>query len=62
MGDGRIFSKNLRASLINDDLSNESNFGRIHLAAGQYGTFNGILLVGVTPRSVGCSIALKVAA
>jgi hypothetical protein len=32
MGDGRIFSKNLRASLFNDDLSNESNFGQIHLA------------------------------
>ncbi len=28
-------SKNLRASLFNDDLSNEPNFGRIHLA-GQY--------------------------
>ncbi len=35
MGDGRIFSKNLRASLFNDDLSNEPNFGRIHLS-GQY--------------------------
>jgi hypothetical protein len=35
MGDGRIFSKNLRAPLFNDDLSNEPNFGRIHLA-GQY--------------------------
>ncbi len=35
MGDVRIFSKNLRASLFNDDLSNEPNFGRIHLA-GQY--------------------------
>ncbi len=32
MGDGRIFSKNLRAFLFNDDLSNEPNFGRIHLA------------------------------
>ncbi len=29
------FSKNLRASLFNDNLSNEPNFGRIHLA-GQY--------------------------
>jgi hypothetical protein len=29
------FSKNLRASLFNEDLSNEPNFGRIHLA-GQY--------------------------
>ncbi len=35
MGDGRIISKNLRASLFNDDLSNEPNFLRIHLA-GQY--------------------------
>jgi hypothetical protein len=35
MGDGLIFSKNLRASLLYDDLSNEPNFGRIHLA-GQY--------------------------
>jgi hypothetical protein len=35
MDDGRIFSKNLRAFLFNDDLSNESNFGRAHLA-GQY--------------------------
>jgi hypothetical protein len=35
--DGPIFSssKNLRASLSNDDLSNEPNFGRIHLV-GQY--------------------------
>jgi hypothetical protein len=31
MGDGWIF----RASLFNEDLSNEPNFGRIHLA-GQY--------------------------
>ncbi len=29
------FSKNLRASLFNDNLSNEPNFGRIH-PAGQY--------------------------
>ncbi len=29
------FSKNLRASLFNKGLSNEPNFGRIHLA-GQY--------------------------
>jgi hypothetical protein len=35
MGDGRIFQKIFRASLFNDDLSNEPNFGRIHLA-GQY--------------------------
>ncbi len=32
MGDWQIFSKNLRASLFNDDLSKEPNFGRIHLA------------------------------
>jgi hypothetical protein len=32
MEDGQIFSKNLRDSLFNDDLSNEPNFGRIHLA------------------------------
>ncbi len=30
--DGQIFPKNLRASLFNDDLSNEPNFGQIHLA------------------------------
>ncbi len=35
MGDGRIFLKIFRASLLNDDLSNEPNLGRIHLA-GQY--------------------------
>jgi hypothetical protein len=35
MGGGRIFLKTLRATLFNDDLSNEPNFGRIHLA-GQY--------------------------
>jgi hypothetical protein len=35
MGDGRIFFKNLRASLFNDDLSNEPNFGRVHLT-GQF--------------------------
>ncbi len=35
MGGGQIFLKNRRASLFNDDLSNEPNFGRIHLA-GQY--------------------------
>ncbi len=29
------FSENLHASLFNDDISNEPNFGRIHLA-GQY--------------------------
>ncbi len=33
--DGQIFLKTFRASLFNDDLSNEPNFGRIHLA-GQY--------------------------
>ncbi len=33
MGDTQIFSKNLRcASLFNDDLYNEPNFGRICLA------------------------------
>jgi hypothetical protein len=32
---GGFFPKNLRASLFNDDLSNEPNFGRIRLA-GQY--------------------------
>jgi hypothetical protein len=30
MVDGRIFLKNLRASLFNEDLSNEPNFGPIH--------------------------------
>ncbi len=31
MGDGQICLKNHRASLFNDDLSNEPNFGQIHL-------------------------------
>ncbi len=31
----RIFLKSFRTSLFNEDLSNEPNFGRIHLA-GQY--------------------------
>jgi hypothetical protein len=35
MGDRRIILKNLRTSSFNKDLSNEPNFGRIHLA-GQY--------------------------
>ncbi len=35
MGGGQIFLKNQRASLYDDDLSNEPNFGRIQLA-GQY--------------------------
>jgi hypothetical protein len=35
MGGRWIFLKNHRASLFNDDLSNEPNFGRIHLT-GQY--------------------------
>ena len=34
-GDGLIFQKNHCASLFNDDLLKEPNFGRIHLA-GQY--------------------------
>ncbi len=32
---GRIFRKTFRASLFNEDLANEPDFGRIHLA-GQY--------------------------
>jgi hypothetical protein len=32
MGGRRIFLKTYRASLFNEDLSNEPNFGRIHLA------------------------------
>jgi hypothetical protein len=32
MGDGQIFSKNLLASIFSDDLSNEPNFGQIHLS------------------------------
>ncbi len=32
MGEGRIFLKTFRASIFIDDLSNEPNFGRIHLA------------------------------
>ncbi len=35
MGGGRIYLKTFRVSLYNEDLSNEPNFGRIHLA-GQY--------------------------
>ncbi len=35
MGGGRIFLKTYCSSLINEDLSNDPNFGRIHLA-GQY--------------------------
>jgi hypothetical protein len=35
MWGGRIFLKTLRAKLFNANLSNEPNFGRIHLA-GQY--------------------------
>jgi hypothetical protein len=35
MGDRRIFLKNGRDASFNKDLSNEPNFGRIHLA-GQY--------------------------
>ncbi len=35
MGDGRIFLKTGRDASFNKDLSNEPNFGRIHLA-GQY--------------------------
>jgi hypothetical protein len=35
MGGGRIFQKNLGDTTFNKDLSNESNFGWIHLA-GQY--------------------------
>jgi hypothetical protein len=34
-GDGRIFLKNLRQTSSNKDLSNEPNFGLIHLV-GQY--------------------------
>ncbi len=37
MGGGRIFLKTFRASLFNEGLLNEPNFGRIRLA-GQYGT------------------------
>jgi hypothetical protein len=35
MGDGRIVLKTGRDAFFNKDLSNEPNFGRIHLA-GQY--------------------------
>jgi hypothetical protein len=35
MGGGRIFLKTFRASLFNEDPSNEPNFGQIRLA-GQY--------------------------
>jgi hypothetical protein len=38
MGGGQIFLKTFRASLFNEDLSNEPNLGQIHLAGhcGQY--------------------------
>jgi hypothetical protein len=43
MGDGQILSENLRASLFNDDLSNEPTFSQIHLGGqnngGQQGRF-----------------------
>ncbi len=32
MGDGRIFLKTRRDASFNEDLSNETNFDRIHLA------------------------------
>ncbi len=35
MGDGQVRLKKHRASLFNDDLSNEPNFSQIH-HAGQY--------------------------
>ncbi len=35
MEGGRIFLQTFRASLLNDDLSNEPNYGRIYLV-GQY--------------------------
>ncbi len=35
MEGGRIFLETFRTSLFNKDLSNEPNFGRIHLA-GEY--------------------------
>ncbi len=35
MEGARIFLQTFRDSLFNDDLSNEPNYGRIHLA-GQY--------------------------
>jgi hypothetical protein len=43
-GGQQDFFENLRASLFNDDLSNEPNFGRSHLA-GQYGTFKHIKIL-----------------
>jgi hypothetical protein len=39
MGGERIFLKTFRASLFNEELSNEPNFGQIHLA-GLDSTFN----------------------
>ncbi len=38
MGDGKILLKILRDTSLNKNLSNEPNFGLIHLA-GQYSTF-----------------------
>jgi hypothetical protein len=40
MGDGRIFSENLRASLFNDDLANEPNFCQIFRSFSLDSTFN----------------------
>jgi hypothetical protein len=45
-GDGQIFLKTLRASLFNDALSNEPNFGRIHLAGHAVALRGGGLVCG----------------
>ncbi len=50
MVDGRIFLENLRASLFNDDLSNEPNFGWIHLV-GQYIPLNNMVRSVITGLS-----------
>jgi hypothetical protein len=53
MGDGRIFPKNLLASLFNDDLSNEPNVGRIHLASWTLWTVR-LMYAGVAARLYPC--------
>ncbi len=46
MGDGRIFPKNIRAPLFfNDVLSNEPNFGRIHLAGSTWKLAEKLIIV-----------------
>ncbi len=64
MGDGRIFLKTFRATLFDDDLSNESDFGLIHLAGQtvpliikELGLKDRILCLGFIPRRTGWGAA-----